>query len=338
MFGLHRNRRESDEARPLGKLTRSEAVGGVAIAALAVGSMLIGAPVVARVLPAAADTLKASIPSQESPTAATDRAQKEGGALSTSAKERAESGEYPELTPESEPWIGRPAQNVLVDRAYTSRRVEFPVGKAITLNNEEWAASEAKVTFGWTGTMRVTCNGATAYEDYASAGIAQNALNFDANSSDWQDKAEAIGFGRESYQLVVVGMTFENVDATPQTADLDEFYAAYLACTMSQVPLGTMPRRVISSRGLAATTRFAMSMPKAMVCGRRARSRWTPVRHKTFRWHFGCQSAKSRRCVRARVSLSPALATPLSPKGTPGICIIPLRLFLGVLTYRKASE
>lgn len=148
--------------------------------------------------------------------------------MSTSAKERAESGEYPELTPESEPWIGRPAQNVLVDRAYTSRRVEFPVGKPVTLNNEEWAASEAKVTFGWTGTMRVTCNGATAYEDYASAGIAQNALNFDANSSDWQDKAEAIGFGREPYQLVVVDMTFENVDAAPQTADLDEFYAAYL--------------------------------------------------------------------------------------------------------------
>ena len=117
MFGLHRNRRESDEARPLGKLTRAEAVGGVAIAALAVGSMLVGAPVVARVLPAAADTLKASIPSQESSTAATGRAQKEGGVLSTSAKERAESGEYPELTPESEPWIGRPAQNVLVDRA-----------------------------------------------------------------------------------------------------------------------------------------------------------------------------------------------------------------------------
>lgn len=228
MFGLHRNRRESDEARPLGKLTRAEAVGGVAIAALAVGSMLVGAPVVARVLPAAADTLKASIPSQESSTAATGRAQKEGGVLSTSAKERAESGEYPELTPESEPWIGRPAQNVLVDRAYTSRRVEFPVGKPVTLNNEEWAASEAKVTFGWTGTMRVTCNGATAYEDYASAGIAQNALNFDANSSDWQDKAEAIGFGREPYQLVVVDMTFENVDAAPQTADLDEFYAAYL--------------------------------------------------------------------------------------------------------------
>lgn len=228
MFGFHRNQREAGGMRPFGKLSRSEAAGGVAIATLAVGSMLAGAPVVLRALPANADTIEASVSSKKGATAAIDRAQEEGGVLSTSAKERAESGEYPELTPESEPWIGRPAQNVLVDRAYTSRRVEFPVGKPVTLNNEEWATSEAKVTFGWTGTMRVTCNGATAYEDYASAGIAQNALNFDANSADWQDKAEAINYGREPYQLVVVDMTFENIDATSQMGDLGEFYASEL--------------------------------------------------------------------------------------------------------------
>lgn len=228
MFGFHRNQREAGGMRPFGKLSRSEAAGGVAIATLAVGSMLVGAPVVLRALPANADTIEASVSSKKGATAAIDRAQEEGGVLSTSAKERAESGEYPELTPESEPWIGRPAQNVLVDRAYTSRRVEFPVGKPVTLNNEEWATSEAKVTFGWTGTMRVTCNGATAYEDYASAGIAQNALNFDANSADWQDKAEAINYGREPYQLVVVDMTFENIDATSQMGDLGEFYASEL--------------------------------------------------------------------------------------------------------------
>lgn len=228
MFGFRSNQRETHGARPFGKLSRSEAAGGAAIAALAVGSMLVGAPMVLRALPAVADTIEASVSSEKDAMAAIERAQEEGGVLSTSAKERAESGGYPELTPASDHRIGRPAQNVLVDRAYTSRRVELPVGKPITLNNEEWTASEAKVTFGWSGTMRVTCNGATAYEDYASAGIAHEALNFDANSADWQAKAEAIDYGREPYQLVVVDMTFENIDAASQIGDLGEFYASEL--------------------------------------------------------------------------------------------------------------
>ena len=72
----------------------------------------------------------------------------------------------------------------------------FDADVAWTVSEDDFVSHAKKMCIrDRTGTMRVTCNGATAYDDYASAGIAQNALNFDANSSDWQDKAEAIGFG-----------------------------------------------------------------------------------------------------------------------------------------------
>lgn len=104
----------------------------------------------------------------------------------------------------------------LYARVDSEARTLYPQGSPLTLDAEAYRDG-AGVVFDWNGTMRVTFKGLAAYDSPEAAGIDRSALNFDANV-DPDHK-----YGGFTYQLAVLTVDVENVDASPAASDWGEF-------------------------------------------------------------------------------------------------------------------